>query len=327
MICIYCGKEVVNGALFCPSCGSKLDQVFPNDQYFYVGGSLLKIEKEMDLYNSLRKIILGAADIAIEGFRRDYQQCVHDVTTFLELVPQIYGKQLGLITKRALDLLVAQGVYDESFEQVYDLHSERFAMFGEIYDKVVQNVDEYIEQNVNRTAHFTSFIPELMGWGYGVEGVVTSLVATTAFNLARDGIETKVIEKSAKLKPAQQAEIFSQLEINSLSYFVLMDYQAFIVTLADILRQHGVKIWIPNAAQRTRTQNIYQSILNPNFPAEKRLEAFFAVFEAFPYDVQYFDDLLSLYGDTEETREIISYFGMENRKIKTAEQAIFMPRQ
>ncbi len=289
----------------------KIEKAVPSKQYFLLGDRMITIEEDMDLYNSYRKYFLGVTDECMRAFSLEYTRTIHDLTSYLELFPQMYGRYLGMICSKAKDVMISEGKWDETLERLFNIHISKYHMALSFCEEVQQAVESTSQNNADRMAFFTSFVPELVGFGYGFEGIVESIITTTAYNLARDGIEAKMINNARKLKPQQQAEIYGHIDYYGMMSLVNLDFGAIVLTVAEELRKIGKDIWMVDPGMKKSTENMVQNIGNPNFPPEKRLDAFLYAFKTFPYNNEYFKALVIAYGDTDQTREIRHYFGFD----------------
>ncbi len=51
---------------------------------------------------------------------------------------------------------------------------------------------------------------------------------------------------------------------------------------------------------------------NPNFPQNRKLEAFISILTTFPYSREYLKYMVNTYGENEQTTAIRNYFGYPN---------------
>lgn len=317
MYCKNCGKQIDNeNASFCNGCGSELNRIHsaevmpvegestviltkPIKRQFVLLGQELEIDEEMDLFNTCRQQYKIIADEGIRLFQMSYTQCIHEFDSFVGEFPNMYYFYLEPILKKTMDLLVREGIWSITLDELRNTHVNNYHWAINGYDILIQKADELLQKRADSKAEKVSFIPNF--WGIGFSGMLTA----TALNVVAY-TASKQIMKYTVLKPYEKINLYNQLNVPMLISHVYSDYMNVYLTLALTMKQNGRKIWYPTEVERAR--NIYANILNPYFPEEERINALISIIKMWPYDENVYNYMTSIYGEREDILQLRNYF-------------------
>lgn len=317
MYCKNCGKQIDNeNASFCNGCGSELNRIHsaevmpvegestviltkPIKRQFVLLGQVIDIDEEMDLFNTCRQQYKIIADEGIRLFQTSYAQCIHDFDSFIGEFLNMYSFYLEPIMKKTMDLLVKEGIWSITIDELRNTHVNNYHWAVNGYEVLRVNADNLLQEKVEHKAAKVSFIPEF--WGIGLAGALTS----TALNIVAYTASNQIM-KYTSLKPFEKSNLYNQLNIPMLISHVYSDYMNAYLTLALIMKQNGRKIWYPTEVERAR--NMYANILNPYFPEEERINALISIIKMWPYDENIYNYMTSIYGEREDILQLRNYF-------------------
>ena len=72
----------------------------------------------------------------------------------------------------------------------------------EEYMVTTESVELTVQANQNRVSTAMSFVPNLVGGGFGVKGAAKGIATATAFNLVRDGAEAGLLKGASQINQA-----------------------------------------------------------------------------------------------------------------------------
>ena len=289
----------------------KWDNIVASSHEFHLCDEILKIDESMDIYNSYRIAFRDLADKYADSAEKEYKKRVNDLNTYLKFLPDIYYKYLDAMATKAMDILVAEGIWSVTKESFIKSHSENFHLVVDYVNASLESVKKTVTNNAKTISSFTSLIPNISGiYGFGVKNTVDNALKAQAYNVVRDLAEESLINNASRLNQAQKAELYNRINTYNLFDFVFCDYWNVFLTLVCILIANGHTIWLPTDDKAiTTAKNIFMNLSNPNFPKDKRLDVFLEILHTSPYKTEYMKYMIAEYGETEETTAIINYFG------------------
>ncbi len=278
------------------------------EKQFTLNGKTLIIPANIDAFNTYRIKFHKLARMCADNARKEYDKKVQNLTTYLEFFPDIYSKHLKVLTKQAVDILISEGIWTITQDSFTEQHINDFHVAIEEYNVTIESVELTIQANQNRVSTAMSFVPNLIGGGFGIKGAAKGIATATAFNLVRDGAEAGLLKGASQINHAQQLELYQRINPDDLFEFVFIDYWRVFLSLTFTLNQNRKPIWYPDADLAQQASNIFQNLSNPNFPQDKILDVFFDILKADPYDEDYHNFMFAKFGDTAETQAIKNYF-------------------
>ncbi|MDD4494139.1 MAG: zinc ribbon domain-containing protein [Eubacteriales bacterium] len=276
---------------------------------FTLLGQTLEVPENMDVFNSYRLKFRELAFKYADNTEKEYTLRVRDFITFIEFFPKIYISNLEPLIQKAVDILITESVWTVTFDSFKEQHLTDFHLAFETYEKTVESVALTSEANQQATAGLMSFVPNLIGGGFGVKGALKGMATAAAFNTVRDGIENNAIKNAANINPEQQAELYGRIKPEILMRQIFTDYWRVFLSLVRALNQNGHNIWWQTDEAVQQAKNIFQNLSNPNFPQGKILGAIIGLLELNPYNPEYYKFIISRFGESEEVTAIKDYFG------------------
>ena len=273
---------------------------------------MLEVSENMDTFNTYR---LRFRNIAIRYANEAsvaYYANVYDLNTFMDFFPRIYTEKLGHIVQIAVDILILEGIWTITYDSFMQQHSTDYHLVVDDLETMANSIMLTAEANVQATAGLMSFIPNLVGGGFGFAGALKGIAGAAVFNIVRDGVEASALNSATKLKPAQQLELYQRINPQNLLHNLFLDYWRVFLSLVNALNQNGQHIWWPDDESIGKSSNIFKNISNPNFPKDRVLGAILDIIKINPYNAEYHKFIISRFGETEEVAAINDYFGYTN---------------
>lgn len=181
------------------------------EKQFTLNGKTLIIPANIDAFNTYRIKFHKLARVCADNARKEYDKKVQDLTTYLEFFPEIYSKHLKVLTKRAVDILISEGIWTVTQDSFTEQHINDFHVAIEEYNVTIESVELTIQANQNRVSTAMSFVPNLIGGGFGIKGAAKGIATATVFNLVRDGAEAGLLKGASQINHAQQLELYRDL--------------------------------------------------------------------------------------------------------------------
>ena len=170
---------------------------------FPLFGQILRVPAEMDIFNTYRLMFRDLALDYTDQAETAYHANIHDFDSFIEFFMRIYDSKLEPLVKKAVDLLISQGIWTVTYEAFWQQHKEDFHLAIDDYNSMIDSFNLTLENNQKAISGIMGVVPNLVGGGFGLSGALKGIAKATAFNLVRDGIETSAL-KNANVKPAQR---------------------------------------------------------------------------------------------------------------------------
>ena len=279
---------------------------------FSLYGKTFEVPENLDLFNSYRLKFKEIARKYADRAEAEYKTRIRDFISFIEFFPKIYAENLSPIIQRAVDILVSEEVWTVTFESLFDQHTNDFHLAIDDYNIILESADLTVQKNQQAAANIMSFVPNMVGGGFGLKGALKGMAIAGTFNAVRDGIENSAIKNAANIKPAQQAELYGRIKQDILFERIFADYWNVYHSLVWTLNQNGHDIWWQTKDVDQQAKNIFKNLSNPNFPQAKVLDALIALLELNPYSPEYYDFAISHFGQSEEVTKIKEFFGYTN---------------
>jgi len=275
---------------------------------FPLAGEIIQVTRSMDIYNNYKERFRELAKRYTDKFEAEYDSKIRDLQSYLQLLPKLYKNNLMPLIKKAMNIFLSQGIYTISEDAFLELHKNTYHNGLTFYISIVEAVEQTSAKNQAAIASLTSFVPNLIGGGFGLAGAAKGIAAATAFNLVRDGIESSMISTVSNINVEQQRELFAQVDKSDLIQNIFYDYWGIFTSIIIVLNQNNKDIWAPKGCQEA--DNMFKNLSNPNFPQEKVLELILLLFSYNPHNSDYHRFLSSRFGDTDEVIALRNYFGV-----------------
>ena len=265
----------------------------------------INVHENLDAFNTYRTIFLNLARRCADKAKQEYADTVHDYVTFMELFPQIYDSNLYPLIKKAMDVLLSEGLFSVTFETFAHYQKSNYHKAIDDYGTMVGSTNLTIEQNRDFAAGVLSTASKHMG------SQLDNDTAKSLFDKFAASQTSQAVNKTG-ITAEQQVELYNRLNLDNLFLRIYLDYVNVLTSLISVLNKNGKNVWFLTKQAAESTKNIFQNLNNPSFPQDKVLEVFIELIETNPYNPEYYQFMESKFGDTEETRAIREYFGFED---------------
>lgn len=279
---------------------------------FSLEGKVLEVPENLDVFNNYRLKFRQLASECADCARAEFNKKVHDLPTYLDMFPCIYGYYMAAMVDKAMEIVVAENIWTVTKDSFMKDHTNNFHLASDDLSVTIKSVGLTIQANQRSVSNAMSFVPNLIGGGFGIKGAAKGIATATAFNVARDSTEAALVKSAANINQAQQIELYNRVNHDILFQHVFLDYWRVFLTLVAVLRKNGKDIWWPSNESTQQAQNIFQNLSSPAFPQDKLLEVFLNILKTNPYNAAYHKFLLSRFGKTEEAIAIKNYYGYTN---------------
>ena len=275
---------------------------------FSIYGYTLEVTEDLDAYNSYRRQFKQLAEKCAEQAKDEYGHRVHDYSTFMVFFPRIYNTHLSPLIQKAVDILVSEEIWTVTKESFQAEHTKSYHQAADDYGVMVESSNLTVEANQKSVSEIMSFVPNMVGGGFGLKGAIKGIATAEIFNAVRDGVESSAMKNASNLTREQQAELYSRLNNEILFNHVFSDYWNVYDSLVLILNENGHSLWRQNGEQEQQANSIYQNLSNPNFPADKRVSAWLTLIKLNPYKPEYYAYAKNAFGESPEIDELQRYF-------------------
>ena len=276
---------------------------------FPLCGYTLKVSSGLDVFNTYRLKFRKFADECANRARAEYNKKVRDLVTYLQFTPEIYGYYLAAVCDKAVQILITDGIWNITQSDVINAHKAKYHLVFDDISVTVESVELTIEKNQRSVANTMSFVPNLIGGGFGLKGAVKGIARAAAFNVARNSIESSLIKGATNINAAQQTELYNRIKPDVLFEHFFLDYWRVFLTVVSILHKNKKNVWLPIDSNIKNADGVFDNLSNPNFPKEQLVAAFIKILQMKPYDKRYYIFMIAYFGDTEEVKAIRNYFG------------------
>ena len=326
--CTNCGNQIYQGMKFCTRCGNAIvgdfeevdTQIPPIEEEFWEPvrgevkkfsfyGKVFEVSENLDIFNSYRLKFRELAQKCANRAETEYKILVKDYRSFIEFFPEIYNGNLTPVIQKAVDMLISEEIWTITFESFFEQHITDFHLARDDYDVIIESTNLTAQANQQAIAGITSFVPNMVGGGFGFKNALKGMVKAEIFNAVRDGLENRALEAAANIRPEQQAELYGRIKPEILFSHILADYWNVYLSLVWTLNQNGHNIWWQTEDTDQKAKNIFKNLSNPNFPQDKVLDTLITLLELNPYNLEYYKFATSRFGQSEEITKIKEFFG------------------
>lgn len=271
-------------------------------------GKTLTVNEKWDVYNSYRTMYMKCASYYADQMKNKYQRKINNFDSFMRFYLTLYKEYLEKLINKTADILVSAGIWTETSESIMERHIGKHQRAIEDYATMYESLQATVQNNKRSIEAITSFVPNLVGGGFGLSGAVKGIATATAFNLVRDGAESALIN-NMNISSAQKAELYGRINQQTLFDRVFMDMWSVYTTLIEILNENGKEIWVPSDADSAKADNIMKNVSNPNFPQAQFPDVMVQVIGMNPYKRSIYELLRSKGADEGEVTAISEFFG------------------
>ncbi|MBR6987471.1 MAG: hypothetical protein IKH82_05305 [Clostridiales bacterium] len=276
-------------------------------EFSLLGRSLI-VNENWDVFNSYRTMYMKCAALYTEKMKKKYLKKINNFDSFMRFYLPLYKEYLDKIISKTTDILVSAGIWTETSESIMQRHVENNHLAMDDYTTMYDSLLATVQNNKAGMAALTSFVPNLVGGGFGLKGAAVGIAQATAFNLLRDGAESALID-NMNISAAQKAELYGRINQEVLFDRAFADMWRVFFTLIDIMNENGKNIWRPTDEDSAKADNIMKNVSNPNFPQAQFPDVMIQVIGMDPYKRSIYELLRSRGADEGEVKTISEFFG------------------
>lgn len=272
------------------------------ERVFYIDDKELKISASRDRFNSYRLMFREFAIKCAEKAESEYKAKVNNYVAFVEEFPHIYDNNLYPMIQLALNILLSNNIWDIDMDSFTLAHKSNFRLIIDDYETMQESTRLTIENNKKMTDGVVSLATSFIGSKAGVLG------GSSLFESLSESSKQASIEGTG-IAVKQQEELYQRINTELLFSRIFSDYFNVYITLLFILKDFGHDIWVPDSQRDVEASRIFSNLTNPNFPKDKVVEVLLTIFDANPYNMDYFKYMVSRFGETEQVTALREYFG------------------
>lgn len=269
----------------------------------------LQIPQELDVFNSYRFTFRKLAVDCTECVKAEFEKRINNLNTYIQIFPDLYRHYLDLMIGKAMEIMVAEGVWSATTESFSKEHTENFHLVAADIFTTMQSIEATMQANQQATENMIKEVTRFadnIGLNKNRSGNATiERISNMPGNIARKA----AIQSAASINLAQQIELYNRINHDILFEHVFLDYWRVFLTLVAHLKIAGKDIWWAADEVTEQVNNIFANLKNPAFPKEKLVSVFLEILKAQPYNKDYFAFMVSHFGENAETAAIKDYFG------------------
>lgn len=297
------------------------EQVVGEKHVFPLAGAQLVVDPTEDAMNSYRKRFYNYADICFENLLRRYDAQIFDLQTFLHFLPDLYSEELTQLCKKAVEVLLLEGVFTITEEGFLQEQLGRYHYFADYIEGIYESMNEAAGAAQSAIQGIMGLIPDLdssmtasimmtrLSRGTTSAGDIAKTVAISeAFNLIKGGATSALMSRAEGISPENAQLIYDSINKRILCNLIKIEFRGVTWTLIDLLNENGIEVGASFAGNAELARNVFTNLSNPSFPADKKIEMMIKILQTDPYEPDYQNYLVDTYGDNEEVQEILAYF-------------------
>ncbi len=347
--CKNCGNEISQDSKFCASCGTPVQIDIPTteksiqetsqEKYtpksidnellspikgevrsFTLCGHEIVISADRDLFNAYKMEFRRLARVCADNAVNEYISNIHNFDEFMSCFMDIYNSNLEVLTHKAIDVLIMEGIYTVTHDYFFGEHTEVFHLAIDDYNTMVESVNLTLEANNQVVGGLFDSAKNLTGNMMGKSGLGGGLLGSLMGGVSNGLLDAGKTEAS-KINDVQKAELYDRITPHLLFNRIYADYCNVFLTLTFELQNNGYNIYFPTEEMETQANAIFQNLLNPKFNQDKLIDVLSEIITIFPYNIEFFEFMKEKFGDTDEVEALISYYGYDfDENIYTEEQ-------
>lgn len=276
---------------------------------FTLCGEELQIPQELDVFNSYRLTFRKLAVDCTECVKAEFEKRINNLNTYIQIFPNLYRHYLDLMIGKAMEIMVAEGVWSATTESFSKEHTENFHLVAADILTTMQSIEATMQANQQATENMIKEVTRFadnIGLNKNRSGNATiERISNMPGNIARKA----AIQSAASINLAQQIELYNRINHDILFEHVFLDYWRVFLTLVAHLKIAGKDIWWAADEVTEQANNIFANLKNPAFPKDKLVTVYLEILNTQPYNKDYYTFMVSQFGDNAEIAAIKDYFG------------------
>lgn len=276
---------------------------------FTLCGEELQIPQELDVFNSYRFTFRKLAVDCTECVKAEFEKRINNLNTYIQIFPNLYRHYLDLMIGKAMEIMVAEGVWSATTESFSKEHTENFHLVAADIFTTMQSIEATMQANQQATKNMIKEVTRFadnIGLNKNRSGNETiERISNMPGNIARKA----AIQSAASINLAQQIELYNRINHDILFEHVFLDYWRVFLTLIAHLKTAGKNIWWATDEATEQATRIFADLQNGAFPGANTVAVLLEILKTQPYNKDYFTFMIAQLGDNAETAAIKDYFG------------------
>lgn len=276
-----------------------------NSKQFELDGNIINVSQELDTCFQYKDLFKQSAQYYANRFEFRYHQCVKDYDTLLHYFEDMYMEGLDPMLERAYSLFLVFGVFNVDKQTFYNYQLDTYNRAVTSYSTMLGITLEK-KQSADSFGNKLGNSVRLQGGGFGLKGAAKGIAKAETFNFGMSALG-KFVSHQLQMSDEEKAQIFSKFKEDVFFKEVYNDYLCTFFSMIQFLADNGILKQI-----YTKTGNEYNTMINnlknPMFPKDKVGQLLADMISKYPFAQAEYELLINVYGENDETREIINYF-------------------
>ena len=276
-----------------------------NSKQFELDGNIINVSQELDTCFQYKDLFKQSAQYYANRFEFRYHQCVKDYDTLLHYFEDMYMEGLAPMLERAYSLFLVFGVFNVDKQTFYNYQLDTYNRAVTSYSTMLGITLEK-KQSADSFGNKLGNSVRLQGGGFGLKGAAKGIAKAETFNFGMSALG-KFVSHQLQMSDEEKAQIFSKFKEDVFFKEVYNDYLCTFFSMILFLADNGILKQI-----YTKTGNEYNTMINnlknPMFPKDRVGQLLADMISKYPFAQAEYELLINVYGENDETREIINYF-------------------
>ena len=276
-----------------------------NSKQFELDGNIINVSQELDTCFQYKDLFKQSAQYYANRFEFRYHQCVKDYDTLLHYFEDMYMEGLAPMLERAYSLFLVFGVFNVDKQTFYNYQLDTYNRAVTSYSTMLGITLEK-KQSADSFGNKLGNSVRLQGGGFGLKGAAKGIAKAETFNFGMSALG-KFVSHQLQMSDEEKAQIFSKFKEDVFFKEVYNDYLCTFFSTIQFLADNGILKQI-----YTKTGNEYNTMINnlknPMFPKDRVGQLLADMISKYPFAQAEYELLINVYGENDETREIINYF-------------------
>lgn len=285
-----------------PEAWQRLDG---KEKQFTLDGSVVRVAAELDTCMKYKSFFQQAAKYYTDRFTFRYHQCVKDYDTLLYYFQDMYMEGLNAMVNRACSIFLVFNVFNVNVQTFMSYQLDTYDRAIKSYSTML-GIQTKRNNEAGKIGETVGNSIQVQGGGFGIKGAAKGIAQAEVFNLGMNMLG-KYFSHQLKLSAVEKTEIFSKFKEDVFFQEVYSDYVNTFYSLIQLLAENGI---LENISTRTGEEynTLVGNIRNPLFPKDKIAPILSELISKFPFTVESYNVLKSIYGENEEVKAIMNYF-------------------
>lgn len=275
-----------------------IDELFHNYNMEYI------LSSSSDFFTERIKEICGAT----QSTRKQMEALIKNNIPLLSKIENQYGSIDSCYKKYIAEDSTLKGLIEKlsSPESFFKMNQMGEALNAEYLRNVGLGITLEKKQSADSFGNKLGNSVRLQGGGFGLKGAAKGIAKAETFNFGMSALG-KFVSHQLQMSDEEKAQIFSKFKEDVFFKEVYNDYLCTFFSMIQFLADNGILKQI-----YTKTGNEYNTMINnlknPMFPKDKVGQLLADMISKYPFAQAEYELLINVYGENDETREIINYF-------------------